>query len=328
MSKKEAIKKDSQDQNLSTLEHVEILIRDASSDTLRQIRDLLLEKTEPTVLMRTTKASVFTDLFSEKEYQRALYESLTGELRNEDEFRTITIENYLVGEIHNDLGFLVGDEIVVLCEAQSTWNVNIVYRILCYLVLGWRRLAYEKGWDAFSRPPIPLPEPKLYVIYTGNEKTPDVLKLSDVYFGGRDDAVEMKVKCVRSGHNGDILDQYKRFTEIVDEITKENGRTREAAALIIKQCKQEDVLVSYMAKRGNTEMIDMLSSVFDEEEAQRIHIDALLKQKQIDTIISTCLDFGLDKSQIVHQLMRQGELDRLTAEGVLDSYLSKMISTD
>lgn len=202
------------------------LLKDASDDQWRKIRDIVQQHMEPNVLMRTVKASVFTDLFSEQEYQSALYESLTGEKRNKDEFRTITIENYLIGEIHNDLGFLVGDTIIVLCEAQSTWNINIVYRLLCYLVLGWRRLGDKQGWDAFSTPPIPLPEPKLYVLYTGEAEMPDVLTLSETYFGGRHVPIELEVTCIRGVRGGDILDQYKRFTQIVDEITRTHGRDR------------------------------------------------------------------------------------------------------
>ena len=314
---------DEQEVKADIAETVTDLLKDASASELRKIRDVVQQKTEPKVLMRTAKASVFTDLFSEREYQSALYESLTGEKINEDEFRTITVENYLIGEIHNDLGFLVGNMIIVLCEAQSTWNVNIVYRLLCYLVPGWRRLAQEQGWDAFSKPPIPLPEPKLYVLYTGKEEVPDVLKLSETYFGGRHVPVELEVTCIRDGHNGDILQQYKRFTEIVDETAREHGRTREAAAMIIEQCKKEGVLVAYMAKRGDVEMLDMLSSVFDEEESQRIHINTLIKEERLNTIVENSLDIGADRATIIRQLIRRGHLDEAAAEAFLNSYQSK-----
>ena len=271
--------KDRKDQCSIDLTEIFAQMDKAPMEVLQQLRDYVLKKTEPVVLTRTAKADVFTDMFGRSPYQQELYESLTGEKRDKSEFRTITAENYIVGEIHNDLGFLVGDEIVVLCEAQSTWNVNIVFRVLCYLVQAWRRLAQEKGWSVFATPAIPLPEPKLYVVYTGSaEQRPSLLKLSEVYFGGRDVPIELEVKVVR-GHNGDILEQYVRFTEILNEAVKEHGRTRAAAQQIIQRCREESILVSYIAERGSTEMIDMLTSVFDEEEAQRVYVKDLLRKE-------------------------------------------------
>ena len=321
------------------------LLKDASDDEIPEIRDILEFHTERKVLMRTAKASVFTDLFSEAEYQRALYEALTGEKRDEDEFRTITLENYLIGEIHNDLGFLVGKTIIVLCEAQSSWSLNIVYRMLCYLILGWRRLENENEWDAFAAIPIPLPKPKLYVLYTGSAEIPEMLKLSEVYFEGDDSPIEFRVTCLRGGRDGDILQQYKRFTEILDEVTKQHGRGPEAAAMIIEQCKQEGVLVAYMEKRGDVEMIDMLSSVFNEERAQRIHMETVVKEKtkelteelenqkkqvenqkrladkeRLNAIVTTCLNVGLNEETILQQLAEQGKMDRASAETFLRSY--------
>ena len=271
--------KDQKDQRSIDVTEIFAQMDEAPKDVLRQIRDYALKKTEPVVLTRTAKADVFTDMFGRSPYQQELYESLTGEQRDKSEFRTITVENYIVGEIHNDLGFLVGDEIIVLCEAQSTWNVNIVYRMLCYLVQAWRRLAQEQGWNVFATPAIPLPEPKLYVVYTGSaEQRPSLLKLSDVYFGGRTVPIELEVKVVR-GHNGDILEQYVYFTKIVNETVKEYGRTRAAAQQIIKRCREENILVAYIAERGSAEMIDMLVSVFDEEEAQRIYFNDQLRKE-------------------------------------------------
>ena len=75
-----------------------------------------------------------------------------------------------------------------------------------------------------------------------------------------------------------------------------------------------------LAKRGDAEMLDMLTSVFDEEEAQRIHIDKLLKEERLNTIVSTCLNVGLSDEIILQQLIKQGHLDRTSAEMFLHSY--------
>ena len=326
---------------------MEAMLKNALPKDRQEMLETALRMAEPRVLLRNSKDSVFTDLFSEADNQQELYKALTGETRSREDFRTITMENYLVGEIHNDLGFLVGNELIVLCEAQSTWNENIVYRILCYLVLGWRRLQREQSWDVFAKRRIPLPKPKLYVIYTGDEEPPsEWLRLSELYFDGDHEFLEVSVKCVSHGKNpNDILSQYKRFTQIVDETVKEEGYRREAAEIIVQRCLQENVLVEYINRRGNLEMIDMLSSVFNVEEAQRVHVNTLLmeqaeqkdREKQdaleakdreiaakdremLETIVDMCSDMGLSADSTVQQLMKRGKLDQSAAEAFLHSY--------
>ncbi len=48
----------------------------------------------------------------------------------EDELKDITIKNILVDACYNDLGFTVGDKIMILTEAQTTWTMNIIIRAL------------------------------------------------------------------------------------------------------------------------------------------------------------------------------------------------------
>ncbi|MCD8151352.1 MAG: hypothetical protein LUE92_17785 [Clostridiales bacterium] len=71
---------------------------------------------------RTVKDSVFRDLFSEKKYLFQLYKALHPEDTESiaDDLEYVTLEQVLVHDIYNDLGFLVGDRLLVLVEAQST----------------------------------------------------------------------------------------------------------------------------------------------------------------------------------------------------------------
>ena len=43
----------------------------------------------------------------------------------EDSLTDVTIENVLTDNLYNDLGFIVGDRLMILVEAQSTWTMNI-----------------------------------------------------------------------------------------------------------------------------------------------------------------------------------------------------------
>ena len=87
----------------------------------------------------TTKDSVFTNLFSDPKYLLQLYKALHPEDLEaiEESISNVTIQNILLDQSYNDLGFQVGTRLVVLVEAQSTWTVNIVLRSLMYLAQTW-----------------------------------------------------------------------------------------------------------------------------------------------------------------------------------------------
>ncbi len=84
---------------------------------------------------RTAKNSVFLDLFQDKSYLLKLYKTLHPEdaAATEDSLTNVTITNVLTDNLYNDLGFIANDKLMILVEAQSTWTVNILVRVLLYL---------------------------------------------------------------------------------------------------------------------------------------------------------------------------------------------------
>ena len=44
-----------------------------------------------------------------------------------------TVQNRLTDNLYNDLGFIANNKLMILVEAQSTWTVNILVRVLLYL---------------------------------------------------------------------------------------------------------------------------------------------------------------------------------------------------
>ncbi len=121
---------------------------------------------------RNVKDSVFRDLFSDKKYLLMLYQTLHPEDKDctEDDLTCVTLEQILIRNIYNDLGFLVGDRLLILVEAQSTWSVNIMIRSVLYIVRAYQDFLRESRQSLFSTKPVHLPIPELYVIYTGNKK--------------------------------------------------------------------------------------------------------------------------------------------------------------
>ncbi len=85
---------------------------------------------------RTAKNSVFLDLFQDKKNLLKLYKTLHPEDTDatEDTLDIVTIDNVLTDNLYNDLGIMVGNNrLLLLLEAQSSWTVNILIRILLYL---------------------------------------------------------------------------------------------------------------------------------------------------------------------------------------------------
>ena len=69
--------------------------------------------------------------------------------------------------IYNDLGFRVGDKIMILVEQQSSWTMNIIVRALMYLVQTYHDYFEEQDADLYGSRKVYVPEPELYMIYTG-----------------------------------------------------------------------------------------------------------------------------------------------------------------
>ena len=103
----------------------------------------------------------------------------------EESISNVTIQNILLDQSYNDLGFQIGTRLVVLVEAQSTWTVNIVLRSLMYLTQTWQKYIQNTGQNVYGSKKVEIPRPELYVIYTGSRKTrPKYLCLSREFWGG------------------------------------------------------------------------------------------------------------------------------------------------
>ena len=118
--------------------------------------------------------------FSEPGYLLKMYETLHPEDVGvtEGDLELCTLQNIIVNGIHNDLGFLVKDKLLILAEAQSTWSPNIIMRSLIYLFSTYQKYIIDKDIYIYGTAPKKMPKPEIYVIYTGEKKNhPDVLSL-------------------------------------------------------------------------------------------------------------------------------------------------------
>lgn len=114
----------------------------------------------------------------------------------------------------------------------------------------------------------------MYVIYTGNRKTrPEYLYLSKEFFGGDDSVLDVKVKMIYDGKEGDIINQYVTFTKIYNEQVKLHGRTREAVLETIRICKDQNVLSEYLSGREK-EVVDIMMTLFNEEYILKTYVES------------------------------------------------------
>lgn len=230
---------------------------------------------EKTIVKRTVKDSVFTDLFGMPKYLMQMYQTLHPEdtTTTIDDIRDVTLRNILSNALYNDLGFRVGDRLLVMVECQSSWSVNIVIRALQYIIETYGRYMEEKQIDLYTGRKAVLPRPELYVIYTGDRKEcPEYISLKDDFFEGEDIAIDAKIKVIRyNGHDRDIISQYIAFTRIVDEQIAKYGRTIKALEEAIRICNDRDILKEYLLSR-RSEIMDIYTSLFDQEVVYDRHL--------------------------------------------------------
>ena len=232
-----------------------------------------IKQIEEVVAKRTAKNSVFLDLFQNKRYLLKLYKTLHPEdtTATEDSLTDVTITNVLTDNLYNDLGFIVNNKLMILVEAQSTWTVNILVRILLYLAQSYHEYFQRTSQDYYKSKKVKMPKPELYVIFTGNKgRKPDKISLSKEFFEGADIDIEVKAKVIYESDTDDIINQYIIFCKVFNEQTKQHGMTK-AVTETIRICKDRNVLREYLLDREK-EVVTIMMSLFDDEQIMKSFI--------------------------------------------------------
>lgn len=296
-------------------------------------------------IKRTIQDSVFTNLFKDKKYLIQLYQALHPEdtTTTEDDIVTVTIQNILTDNSYNDLGILVGDLLLILVEAQSTWSKNIIIRALMYLMQTYNEYFRTQKVNLYSSKKVKIPKPELYVIFTGERsEKPEYISLSEEFFDGQNCAVEAKVKMIYNSEEGDIINQYIVFTKVCKEQVKLYGRTKKALLEAIRICKDRNVLKEYLENR-ETEVVDIMITLYDEQEIMERYVESEVAEaveqaveqvskraKQaveqadneaaIRTTIEMCQDFGISTEETIQKLIDKFSLSKERAKNKVQEY--------
>jgi len=230
---------------------------------------------------RQTRDSIFTDLFHRPKYALQLFKVLHPEITDvtEDDITAETLKNVLATGYYNDLGLLVKDRLLILVEAQSSWNPNMAIRCLLYLADTYQRYISKNQLDLFGRKRVMLPKPEFYVVYTGGEtRHDDMMRLSDHFCDDEMDddsrvpALQLQIKMLYNSADGDILHQYVSFCrKLTDELASCQGSTLDAIRQTIRDCQDADILAEYLREHQPEVEGNMIAILQDDETIMRIH---------------------------------------------------------
>ena len=223
---------------------------------------------------RKIKDSVFTNLFQDKKYLLQLYRALHPEDCDvtEDEIADITIKHVLIDADYNDLGFSVGNRLMVLVESQSTWTTNIIIRALMYLIQTYHDYFKRTNQNLYGSKKVMIPKPELYMIYTGDRKNiPDSISLSNEFFYGDRISIDAEVKVLYQENEKDIIGQYIIFSKVYNEQRKLYGNTKQSVTETIRICKSRNVLKEYLENKEQ-EVYDIMMTLFDDEQILKAYV--------------------------------------------------------
>ena len=219
------------------------------------------------------KDSVFTLLFSEIGNIRKLYQNLhdDADSYSDADFKIVTLENAIINGQYNDLGFTVKDRLIILVEAQSTFNPNMGVRLLMYIAKSYHDYIVENKLNIFGERLIKLPMPEFIVVYSGTARQ-DVneIRLSDCFEAGITPNIELIVKVIKKDNvKSGILQEYLSFCDMYNI----NVRGKKTAAerlsglrQVIRECIKNGILREFF-KKHQKEVEDMMMTVIPPEQA-------------------------------------------------------------
>ena len=230
------------------------------------------------------KDSLFTFIFKDIKYQRKLYASLYDDEKDylDEDFHLITLENIFVNDVYNDLGLRVKDRLIILMEAQSTFNSNMAVRFLMYLAKTYQDYIVANEMDNYGTARLILPRPEFVVVYTGKDRL-DVedMKLSDSYICEGIAPIELRVKIINSGNvRQNIIQEYIGFCQTFDQFKKEAKNNKDklnALKMTIEYCISEGILKDILLVKKK-EVEDIMMTVFSQEQAMEFALKAKYRE--------------------------------------------------
>lgn len=260
-----------------------------------------------TIINRMHKDRLFKMVFSEENKAFELYcaiRNINGKL-DEANLEFDTIDDAIFMKTKNDLSFCCFNDMNFF-EQQSTYNANEPLRLLIYYGQVISAYVKTKGIDIFSSSKIPqkIPNPRIYVIYCGeqNEEAVQNLRLSDAFFDKEGDVevtVHMYNICaVNDLRINDLLAKspslagYAYFVKTVRRRKNNGERIEDAIEHTIDDCIKRGCLVEILEKH-RSEVLNVVLTEYNEEEHIRHE-----KQLSLEEGIKKGIEKGIEKGKI------------------------------
>lgn len=242
------------------------------------------------------KDALFTFIFEHKEFALSLYNALNhSHYTNVDDLQIVTLKQVLYIKVRNDVAFLFHNEIY-LTEQQSTWNPNIPYRILEYVVGEYERYVDDHHYNRYSMTMFKLPAPHFIVFYNGLEETvaESTLRLSDMFIDEEEGDLELIVRVynINSPYNTELKRECKPLSEycwLVERIrsdmeAEEDKRDSQVLGRVITKALEDmpdNLLIKEMLMRERNEVIGMIFEEYDEALYRKAAEDYAKEQNEL-----------------------------------------------
>lgn len=212
---------------------------------------------------RNVRDSVFTKMLSSKKRSLEFYKAIFPDDvdATEDDLEIITLRPVFTSSRYNDFSLRVRDELLIFVEAQSRWNINVVFRLFLYLALYW--LWYyadgKHNKELFDRKKMRLAKPRAYILYSGDKKIPGRLSLRKLFYKNDPDMPDFVARVISgdpSRPDGNILDQFSFFERTFAEQQKLYDNAEDVVINTIRICLAAGALVEFFEEnRGELENI-------------------------------------------------------------------------
>lgn len=238
-------------------------------------------------------------------YRLQMFQTLHPEMTDvtEDDIKPVTLSPVMTNSQYNDLAFIVRDKLIIFVEAQSTWTINILVRMLLYLAGIYNNYIQDNALNVYTSTQIVIPEPEFYVIYTGRRKIrEDTISLRADFWNNPDAKLDLQAKILHSESRDDIIGQYIIFTHVLDEQINIHGRKKIAIEETIRICQNRKVLKEYLETQKK-EVITMFDVLFDQKYIMRMYALENKRLGEIRGIVDMCKEFGKSLDYAIQRIV-------------------------
>ena len=242
------------------------------------------------------KDRLFNFIFGQeenREWTLSLYNAINGSNYTDAsliEFNTL--EGVLYMNMKNDTSFIISG-IWNVYEHQSSFNPNMPYRMLEYIVELFSGYVKVNKLNKYGSSLMKFPIPKLVVFYNGIEEKEDevILRLSDSFGESETEAdIEVKVRMlnVNFGRNKAIMQVCKPLEEyawVINRIRETQKKYKEVVDAVdeVVESIPNDFVIRDLLIRNRAEVYGMLDTEYNEAEIRELFMEDGRREERVNT---------------------------------------------